>query len=145
METVEELLAKKPARVMNVGAEATVLEAAKLMNHHRIGALVVTRGEEVVGIFTERDILNRIVAEQRDAAKVAVRDVMTTPVACCTRATTLDECRSVMTNKRIRHLPVVEDNKLLGMVSSGDILAQQSAQQQETIRYLHDYLYGGTR
>jgi CBS domain-containing protein len=145
MRTVGDLLAKKSGPVFRVDAVATVLEAAKLMNEHRIGAVVVTRGEEVVGIFSERDVLNRIVAAQRNPGEVAVGDVMTTPIACCTRATTIEECRSVMTARRIRHLPVVEDNKLLGLISSGDIMAQQTAQQQETIRYLHEYLYGNTR
>ena len=145
MLTVAELLAGKSERVVSIGGEASVLEAAKLMNQHRIGAVVVTRGDEVVGIFTERDVLNRVVAAQRDPAALSVMEAMTTPVACCTLATTLEECRVVMSEKRIRHLPVVEDNRLKGMISIGDILKTKSAQQQETIRYLHEYLYGGTR
>lgn len=145
MVTVADVLATKSGRVMSVDANANVLEAARLMNQHHIGALVVTSGEDVIGIFTERDVLNRVVATQKKPAETSVRDVMTSPVACCQRNTTLDECRAVMTQKRIRHLPVVEENRLLGMISIGDILAKRNAEQQETIRYLHDYLYGNTR
>lgn len=145
MVNVGDILATKSGRVTSVEATASVLDAAKLMNQHRIGAVVVTTGDDVIGIFTERDVLNRVVATQKSPAQTIVRDVMTTPVACCQRSTTLDECRSVMTQKRIRHLPVVENNRLLGMISIGDILAKRDEDQQETIRYLHDYLYGNTR
>ena len=144
MVTVGDVLQRKPGVVHRIDADATVLEAARTMNDHRIGGLVVTRGEEVIGIFTERDVLTRIVAAQRDPASTTVKDVMTSPVACCQTSTTLDECRSVMTQKRIRHIPVVDNNQLVGMMSIGDILAKRNADQQDTIRYLQDYLYGNT-
>jgi CBS domain-containing protein len=112
------------------------------MNTHRIGSLVVTDGDRAVGIFTERDILQRVVGADRQPADTVVKDVMTTPMACCRRDTKLAECRAIMTTKRIRHLPVVEDGKLLGIISAGDLLAHEVADQQSTIEYLHDYLYG---
>jgi CBS domain-containing protein len=112
------------------------------MNERRIGALVVTRGDHVVGIFTERDILNRIVAAGKPADGTKVEEVMTSPMACCRRDTKLSECKAIMTQKRIRHLPIVEDGNLFGMISSGDILAGEAADQQATIEYLHEYLYG---
>jgi len=121
------------------------MEAVKIMSDRRIGSLVVGRREKVVGIFTERDVLNRVVAKHLDPLKTIVKDVMTTPVACCQPTTKLAECRSVMTEKRIRHLPVVKENRLLGMISSGDILALEFGEQQQTIEYLHEYLYQGTR
>jgi len=145
MHTVGQILQKKGSSVASIDANATVLDAAKLMNERRIGALVITRGENVVGIFTERDILNRVVAAGRPAAETRVHDVMTSPIACCRRDTTDTECRSVMRGKRIRHLPVVEDGRLLGIISIGDIIEDQDAQKQETIQYLHEYLYGGYR
>jgi CBS domain-containing protein len=140
--TIQGILEKKGPHVVSIGREATVLDAAKLMNEHRIGALVVTHGEKVVGIFSERDILNRVVARQRDPATTPVREVMTSPVACCTPQTTRAECRNVMRNRRIRHLPVVKDGRLVGIISIGDIQEVTEAEQQETIRYLHEYLYG---
>ncbi len=145
MPTAQDILAKRRRDVVIIGEEATVMEAAKIMSDQRIGSLVVSRGEKVVGIFTERDVLNRVVARHLDPLKTFVKDVMTTPVACCQPTTKLAECRSVMTAKRIRHLPVVKENRLLGMISSGDILALEFGEQQQTIEYMHEYLYEGTR
>lgn len=143
MHSVLAILNRKPVRtVIRIEQDAAVLDAARLMNQHRIGALVVTSGERVIGIFTERDIMNRVVAERRDPATVRVGEVMTSPVAVCSLSTTRDECRSVMRHRRVRHLPVVEDGQLAGMISVGDLLADAEAEQAETIEYLHDYLYG---
>ena len=145
MPSAQDILAKKRREVVIIDEEATVMVAAKIMSEQRIGSLVVGRREKVVGIFTERDVLNRVVALHLDPLETIVKDVMTTPVACCQPTTKLAECRSVMTEKRIRHLPVVKDNMLLGMISSGDILALEFGEQRQTIEYLHEYLYGGTR
>lgn len=142
MATVQTILDQKGHHVYSVGEGQTVLAAAHQMNTHRVGALVVTRAEVVVGIFTERDILCRVVAAQRDPATTTVGTVMTAPVACCTPATTGEECRAVMRSKRIRHLPVVADGRLVGIVSIGDVLMAAEADQMATIQYLHEYLYG---
>jgi CBS domain-containing protein len=112
------------------------------MNEDRIGSLVVTRGEQVVGIFSERDILRRVVAEEREPGSTKVWDIMTTPVAICRPDTPLDECKAIMTEKRVRHLPVVEDGKLKGIVTAGDVMAMEATHHQQTIEYLHEYLHG---
>ena len=145
MPSAQDIIAKKTKDVAVIGEEATVMEAAKIMSDRRIGSLVVCRGEKLVGIFTERDVLNRVVARHLDPLVTIIKDVMTSPVACCLPTTKLAECRSVMTEKRIRHLPVVQDNRLLGMISIGDILARERGEQEQTIKYLHEYLYEGTR
>ncbi len=142
MPTIQIVLNRKGSDVATISRDKSVLDAAKLMNNHRIGAVVITDGENAVGIFTERDILCRIVAEGLVASDVMVGVVMTSPMACCRRDTTLSECRRVMTEKRIRHLPVVEDGTLHGMISAGDVLATEVMHQQETIEYLNEYLYG---
>ena len=142
MPNAQSILHKKGIDVATVDRKNTVLDAAKTMNQRRIGAVVVTDGDRVVGIFTERDILNRIVASGKDAKTTRIEEVMTSPMACCRRDTRLTECRTVMTQKRIRHLPVVEDGKLYGIISAGDIVAGEVADQQATIEYLHEYLYG---
>ncbi len=142
MPNAQLILDRKGSDVATVEGNSTVLQAAQVMNQKKIGAVVVTDGDKVVGIFTERDILNRIVADGKPPESTKVHDVMTSPMACCRRDTPLTECKAVMSTKRIRHLPVVEDGTLYGMISSGDILAGDSAQQQETIEYLHEYLYG---
>ncbi|RME40355.1 MAG: CBS domain-containing protein [Planctomycetota bacterium] len=141
MPTAQSILERKGGEVQTIPATATVLEAAHLMNERRIGALVVVEDERAVGIFTERDILNRVVAAERSPAETRVKEVMTSPMACCRRDTKLADCRAVMTQKRIRHLPVVEDGELFGMISSGDILALESDDRQAAIEYLHEYLY----
>jgi CBS domain-containing protein len=141
MPSAQLILERKGGDVATIDAKKSVLEAAKLMNERHIGALVVTDGEKVVGIFTERDVLNRIVAAGRTADSTLVETVMTSPMACCRRDTRLAECKTVMTTKRIRHLPVVEDGVLYGMISAGDILASECADQQATIEYLNDYLH----
>ena len=142
MPNAQAILDRKGRDVVTVKKDTAVLDVARIMNDRRVGAVIVLSGERVLGIFSERDILTRVVAAQADPAKTLVADVMTTPMACCTRATTLDECKAVMTEKRIRHLPVVEDETLYGMISSGDILAHEVASHEKTIRYLSDYLYG---
>lgn len=144
MNTVGDLLKVKGPGVTTVEPDVTVLDAARRMNENRIGALVVCDGGRVGGIFTERDVLNRVVAAGRDPAATRVRDVMTAPVACCSHATTLDECRRVMREKRIRHLPAVNDSKLVGMISIGDLNEFEITEQGATIQYLSDYLYGRT-
>lgn len=142
MATIRTILERKPQGVLSVDADATVLAAAELMNQHHVGALVVTHGDKVVGIFSERDVLNRVVACQRDPAGTRVREVMSAPVAVCAPSTLIAECRSVMRHRRIRHLPVVEEGQLVGMISIGDILEDNEAKQTETIRYLYEYMHG---
>ena len=143
MTTVQDILSHKGHHVHSTAADTTALDAARLMNQHRIGALVVTRGEKMAGIFTERDLLSRVVVAQRDPAAVRVHEIMTTPVACCTPQTTRDECRTVMRTKRLRHLPVVEGDRVIGMISIGDLYEAAAAAQEATIQYLHDYLMSG--
>jgi IMP dehydrogenase len=145
MPTVQTILTRKGRQVVSIGAADSVLAAASLMNERSIGGLVVTEGDRLIGVFTERDILRRVVAAKRDPASTPVREVMTTPVACCRPETTLAECRSVMTEKRIRHIPVVDDHGLCGIVTSGDLLVEEVTEHEATIQYLHSYIYGTPR
>jgi len=142
MATVQAILTRKGNQVLSIGADDTVLDAARRMNERGIGGLVVTEGEHVIGIVTERDILRRVVAAQRIPATTQVREVMTSPVACCRPETTLAECRGVMTAKRIRHLPVVDDQGLRGIVTIGDLLAWEVNEHETTIEYLNSYIFG---
>ena len=141
MSNVQSILERKGSHVHSIPEDHTVLNAAVVMNTHRIGALVVTSGEVVVGIFTERDVLYRVVAARRDPATTLVKDVMSSPVAVCTPQTTRDECRQVMRSRRIRHLPVVSEGKLVGIASIGDVLEFTDAEQSATIQYLYQYMY----
>src|SRR3954451_1340486 len=124
MATVRDLLQLKDSHVWTIGKDATALDAALLMNEHKIGALVVIDDGRVAGMVSERDVLRKIVAERRDSATTRVADIMTTEVVCCTFETSIDEARGAMKNRRIRHLPVVDgDRKLLGLISIGDLNA----------------------
>jgi CBS domain-containing protein len=143
MSTVREILARKGAQVFTVGKEATVLEAALLMNEHKIGSLVVLEDGQVVGMFTERDILRRVVGEQRPPADTRVGEVMTTELVCCTSETTIDEARGAMKNRRVRHLPLVDgERRLQGLISIGDLNAYEASNHEETIYLLREYIYG---
>lgn len=141
MATVQNILAKKGSDIISVAPRETVLHAAELMNDRGIGGLVVTEGKRLAGIFTERDILRRVVAKRRDPATTKVADVMTTPVTACGPDTPLDECAAMMTGKRIRHLPVVGDKGLIGVITIGDVLAFQVSDQQQTIDYMHHFMF----
>jgi CBS domain-containing protein len=143
MPTVRDILQRKGSQVATIHPDATVYDAALTMNEQKIGSLVVVHEGRLVGIFTERDVLQRVVGQRRDAAATLVREVMTPEVACCQLHTSLDEARGVMKNRRIRHLPVVNEvNQLLGLVSIGDLNAHETNSQEQTIHLLREYLYG---
>ncbi len=140
MATAEQLISLKGGTVASLGPGATVLEAALLMNERGIGSVIVIDNDRLAGIFTERDVLRRVVAEQRDPATTKLADVMTSPVACAAPHTTLDEIRQVMRERRIRHVPVVNAKRVLGMISIGDLNKAEREVQVETIRYLEQYI-----
>lgn len=142
MSNVIDVLNSKGNNVVCVSPDASVQDAAQRMAQYKIGAVLVTRGADILGIFTERDLLNRVVAADKDPRGTPVSDVMTAPVACGTPQTKLAECRAVMTRGRLRHLPIVDNGRLVGMISSGDILARENHEAQETIHYLQEYMYG---
>jgi CBS domain-containing protein len=144
MATVRDILARKQSRhVWTVPPEVPVLQAALLMNEHKVGSLVVTEGDRVIGMFTERDILQRVVAARRDPAETLVGEVMTTAVLCCTLETSIDEARGAMKNHRVRHLPLVDsEHRLQGLISIGDLNAYQTSDHEQTIYLLQEYVYG---
>lgn len=145
MTTVADILSAKGGKVYSVAPRATVFTAAKAMNLWRIGALLVIEQGHIAGIFTERDILRRVVADCRDPAATPVMDVMTRDVTCCTEDTTLDDARTTMMTRRFRHLPVLTaDGGVRGLISMGDLNAHLVCQQEVTIHCLHEYLYGQT-
>jgi CBS domain-containing protein len=142
MATLRDILARKGAAVIAVRPADTVLHAANLMNEEGIGGLLVLDAAgEPVGIFTERDVLRRVVAPGRDPITTRVVEVMSAPVTMCPPELTVDEAAALMTRRRIRHLPVSEGARLAGVVTIGDILAYQVGEQQATIAQMTSYLY----
>lgn len=143
MSLVGHILTHKGSHVLTISREASVYDASLIMNEHAIGALVVCDAGQVVGIFTERDILRRVVAENRDARLTRVGQAMSHPVLCVRSSTTSDEAAALMQRRRVRHLPVVaEDGRLEGVISIGDLNAQRVCEQEQTIESLREYLYG---
>jgi len=140
MANAQQIIDRKGGEVFTVDPGASVLEAARLMNRHHIGSLVVVVDGKLAGIFTERDVMRRVVAKQRDAEKTEVRDVMTYPVACAAPHTAYSELCTVMREKKIRHLPVVDGNRVIGMISIGDLNRADHEQQERTIRYLEQFM-----
>ena len=147
MGSVSEILnLKRKHALLSVSPNETVLAATQRMNEHGIGALLVINHEgRLVGIFTERDVLQRIVAVERLPSTVEVGEVMTSEVACCTPETATDEARDIFRQHRIRHLPVVNENgEVQGLISIGDLNAYHAKHQAVTIHFLHEYMHGRT-
>ena len=143
MASVSDILAAKSRHLINSTPHATVYAAAVLMNERKIGCLLVMDEDRLVGILTERDILQRVVADQRDANTTRIGDVMTRDVVCCRPHTDLEEAKSVMKHRRIRHLPVVvEEGEVVGMLSIGDLNAYQVDYQERTIYQMQEYIQG---
>src|SRR5947208_14627215 len=136
MPTVADIISKKGSTVHSTSPSATVLEATNKMNQHKLGALVVMTDGAVVGMFTERDVLRRVVGEQRDPATTKVGEVMTSEVICCAPQTDMDDVSAIMQQKRVRHVPVcTDDGKLVGLISIGDVNAYHVVHQEATIEY----------
>jgi CBS domain-containing protein len=143
MATARDILERKGAIIYCISADSSVLEATVRMNQCRVGALIVTDEGQIVGIFTERDVLRRVVAQERAAATTPVRDAMSDNVICCGLETGVDEIAAIMRDQRIRHMPVCdEEGELLGIISLGDVNAFYASNQASEIHFLNEYIYG---
>lgn len=143
MPTALDILADKGMHVFSTSPDETVLEATRKMNQHRIGAMIVMKDQRVAGIFTERDVLQRVVGAGTDPADISVGQVMTRDVVCCGPDTSMEELSEIMRSRRIRHVPICQDDgSLLGLISIGDINAHHATQQSMQIHYLNEYIYG---
>jgi CBS domain-containing protein len=140
MNRLSEILDEKGKGVLQIEAEASVYEAVKRMVEANVGSLLVIEGGEIIGIVTERDYLRRVALEGRTDKETAVREIMSSPVIVVTPQTTIDECMALMTDRRIRHLPVVDGGEVVGLVSIGDLVKFKSKQQSFDIQYLTDYI-----
>jgi CBS domain-containing protein len=141
MAKVRDLISRKGTDVVSIPTTATVLDAARLMNEHHIGGVVVMEGGRCAGIFTERDVLRRVVGAGLDPVSTPVRDVMTTTLLTVTADTPIEECRALMTERRIRHVPVVGAAGLEGLVTAGDVLAWLAAEDRTALQQLTDYVH----
>lgn len=136
------VLAEKGRHVYTISPDATVQVAVHTMNEYGVGALLVMEGGQPVGMFTERDVLRRVVELAQDPSATHVADVMTTTLATADPATRVEDAMTMMTNNRFRHLPILEANKLVGLVSIGDLMRWVSMNQEAHIQHLTDYITG---
>ena len=142
MRTVREILRFKGDQVWSVGPDDTVLHALGVMAANEIGAVLVLEGETIVGILSERDYARKVVLVGRSSRASAVREVMTRDVICVTPDHTIDECLGLMTDKRVRHLPIVVDRRVTGLISIGDLVHATIKEQEYVIEQLQQYIAG---
>ena len=143
MPTVLDVILSKGDTVHSIGPTESVIDAVHKMNQFKIGCLMVMQGDQVMGIFTERDVLRRVIGEGRNVQDVTVGEVMTTEVVCCGPNVDLDDVSAIMKTRRVRHVPVCgDDGTLHGVVSIGDVNAFHSSNQEQTIHFLNEYIYG---
>ncbi len=142
MKLVQHLLAAKGGQVVSIAPDASVFDAIKLMADKEIGSLVVMDGDTLAGIVTERDYARKVILKGRSSEATAVKDIMTPDVLTTTPDAPVDRCMAMMTDKRCRHLPVVEDGSVIGMISIGDLVQAIIADQKEEIEQLEHYISG---
>ena len=143
MMTVRELLQSKGSVVWTIEPSASVFEAIKTMADKGIGALIVKDGNDVVGIITERDYARKVVLQGRSSKQTSCRDIMTEKVYFVSPDRTLDECMALMSEKKFRHLPVIENGRLMGIVSIGDCIKAMVSKQEFIIEQLETYIRRG--
>lgn len=141
MKTVTQLLTAKGREIHSIGPDARVLDALKLMADRDVGALVVKEGEKLVGIISERDYARKVILLGKSSQDIPVREIMTARVVTVNPGNTVEECMALMTDKRIRHLPVTDGDRLIGVLSIGDLVKEVIAEQEATIRQLESYIH----
>ncbi len=143
MKLVKHLLDSKGRHIVSIAPATSVFDAIKIMADKMIGSLVVIDGEELCGIITERDYARKVILKGRSSESTQVAEIMSTKVLTTSSDRTVNDCMELMSEKRIRHLPVVEDNKVIGMISIGDLVQAIISDQQAEIEQLGQYISGG--
>jgi len=142
MKLVKHLLDTKGRHVVSIGPGASVFEAIKIMADNSVGSLVVMDGDTLLGIVTERDYARKVILKGRSSENTRVSDIMSAEVLTASTAHTVNQCMELMTERRIRHLPVVEAERLIGLISIGDLVQAIITDQQEEIEHLEQYING---
>lgn len=143
MKTVREILAGKGRDIWSIQPDATVFEALQAMADNDVGALVVLDGETVAGVLSERDYARKVILHGRSSKELKVKEIMSSKVYFVKPEQNIEDCMALFTNKRVRHLPVLENDKLTGVISIGDVVKAVIAEQEYTIRHLENYITGG--
>src|SRR3984957_8857342 len=141
MATVRHLLDRKGRAIFSVGPDEPVLEAIRLMAEHHVGALLVMKGDQLAGIVSERDYARKVILKGRSSAETPVSQIMSSPVVTVTLNSSVQECMQLMTARHLRHLPVLDGGKVIGMVSIGDLVKAVMEEQKQTIEQLESYIH----
>ena len=145
MITIEHLLKNKDNQIWSVEPKTSIFEALKIMSDKEIGALLVIEDEKLVGIFSERDYARKVILKGKSSKNTQVGELMTKKVLYIDPEKTINDCMAIMTDKHIRHLPVIENDKVIGIVTIGDVVKQIISEQESTIQYLENYIMGTHR
>ena len=142
MKTISQFLDQSNRPIFSVGPNATIREALEIMAQHNIGALLVMDGETLKGIFSERDYASKVALKGKSSNDAKVSDVMTSNVITINTKHSIDQCMQIMTDKHIRHLPIVNDVQVIGLISIGDVVREMIAYQKSMIEQLQSYIAG---
>ena len=141
MKTLKQLLQAKPHGILSVAPDARVFDALGLMAEQNVGALLVMEAGRLTGIITERDYARKVILKGKSSLDTPVREIMTDKVLCAHPDQSIEECMALMTDKRVRHLPVMDGNQLLGVLSIGDLVKEVISEQQFMIKQLESYIH----
>ena len=142
MEFVNDILKEKGREVLSITPETSVFEALKLMAGKNVGSLLVLENDEMIGLFSERDYARKVILKGKSSRDTPVREIMTSRVVYVRPRQTIEECMALMTDKRVRHLPVMEDKRLVGVISIGDVVKAIISEQEFLIHQLENYITG---
>lgn len=142
MKTVKQILQSKTrgTDILSIAPDASVYDALKLMAEKEVGALLVMEGDKLVGIISERDYARKVILHGKSSKEIEVREIMTSKIIYVSTAQTVDECMALMTDKRVRHLPVYEGDQLIGVVSIGDLVKEAISEREYIIKQLESYI-----
>ncbi len=140
MRNVSQILEKKGSRIVTIAEDQPVLDAVRLMAEHHIGAVLVMRGDELTGIASERDYARKVALQGRSSSDTPVATIMSSPVVCVGPSESVSDCMAIMTERHIRHLPVLDGGRILGIVSIGDLVKEVIEDQKQEISYLQQYI-----
>lgn len=141
MKTIRQLLQAKGSQIYDIAPQARVFDALKLMADRQVGALLVTESGKLVGVISERDYARKVILHGKSSYDIPVREIMTSKVITVHPGQSVEECMALMTEKRIRHLPVMESERLIGVLSIGDLVKEVIAEQEATIKQLESYIH----
>jgi len=142
MRNVSQIMERKGSQVVSVARQSPVLEAIRVMAEHHIGAVLVMDGDQLLGILSERDYARKVILQGRSSHDTAVAVIMSSPVVCVGPHDSVAECMSIMTEKHIRHLPVIEGERVIGVISIGDLVKEMIEEQKQEISLLQQYIAG---